>query len=147
VTSVQTAAPALLLYDGLCGFCNGTVQWLLKHDQRDRFRFAPQQSALAEAVLLRHGINREAALSDNSVFLVLDRDTAQEKLLARSDVTVQALLLLGGSWSILGRLLQAVPKFLRDRAYTLVARNRFRFAGKYEVCPVPAAAQREKFVG
>ena len=123
------------------------MQWLLKHDQRDRFRFAPQQSALAEAVLLRHGINREAALSDNSVFLVLDRDTAQEKLLARSDVTVQALLLLGGSWSILGRLLQAVPKFLRDRAYTLVARNRFRFAGKYEVCPVPAAAQREKFVG
>ena len=97
--------------------------------------------------MLRHGINREAALSDNSVFLVLDRDTAQEKLLARSDVTVQALLLLGGSWSILGRLLQAVPKFLRDRAYTLVARNRFRFAGKYEVCPVPAAAQREKFVG
>jgi len=146
---------ALMLYDGLCGFCNGSVRWVARRDRRDRFRFAPQESALGQAVLARHGVDREAMLADNSVYLVLDYDvdydaeigSSNERLLARSDVTVKVLLLLGGFWGFWGKLLRAVPKSLRDGVYTLVARNRFRFAGRYDTCPLPTPTERAKFVG
>ncbi len=140
-------AGSILIYDGLCGFCNRTVQWLLKRDKANQFRFAPQQSRWAEAALLRHGINRDAMLAQNSVYLVLNPNSAQERVLLRSDVTVYSLLLLGGVWKFLGRWLQIVPRFVRDAAYSLIARNRLRLGGKYEVCPLPTAADREKFVG
>src|SRR5271170_7802033 len=96
---------ALMLYDGLCGFCNGTIRWVAKRDWRDRFRFAPQQTELAGAVLARHGIDKERTLSDNSVYLVLDYDSPKEQVLTRSDVTVHTLLLLGGGWRLLGQIL------------------------------------------
>ena len=137
---------ALMLYDGLCGFCNWSVRWVIKRDRHDRFRFAPQQSALAEAVLSRHGVDPKAMIAANSVFLVLGYDLPGEQLLCRSDVTVQVLRLLGGGWELLGRLLGAVPRFLRDACYTLVAQIRFRIAGRYDRCPLPSVAERAKFL-
>lgn len=139
--------PALVLYDGLCGFCHGTVQWLLKHDKRDEFRFTPQQSKLAQEVLLRHGLNRAAAVKNNSVYLVVNPASATEQLWQRSDFMVQALLILGGFWKVLGRLLQIMPRFVRDAGYRLVAHNRYRIAGRFTSCPIPSAAQRAKFSG
>jgi len=141
------AVPVLLLYDGLCGFCNGTVQWLLKHDKSDRFRFAAQQSGVAAEILLRHGIDRDQMLQANSVYLVLDQGTGDERVLQRSDVTIRSLEILGGFWKFLGQCLQIVPKAMRDSAYNLIARNRFRLAGRYDECPLPAPAERLKFLG
>jgi predicted DCC family thiol-disulfide oxidoreductase YuxK len=138
---------AILIYDGLCGFCNQTVQRILKRDRFDRFRFAAQQSHWAEEVLLRHGIDRDAMLRQNSVYLVLNPNSPEERVVLRSDVMINALLLLGGVWRVVGRCLQLVPRFVRDAGYTLVARNRFRLSRKYEVCPLPTAADRKKFVG
>jgi predicted DCC family thiol-disulfide oxidoreductase YuxK len=140
------SSTALMLYDGLCGFCNWSVRWVIKRDRHDRFRFAPQQSALAEAVLARHGVDQRAMLAANSVYLVLGYNLAAEQLLCRSDVTVQVLRLLGGGWELLGRLLGAVPRFLRDACYTLVAQIRFRIAGRYNSCPLPSVAERAKFL-
>jgi predicted DCC family thiol-disulfide oxidoreductase YuxK len=139
-------SPVLMLYDGLCGFCNWSVRWVIKRDRHDRFRFVPQQSALAEAILARHGIGREAMLSANSVYLVVGYDRPGEQLLCQSDVTVQVLRLLGGGWELAGRLLGAVPRFLRDGVYSLVARIRFHIAGRYQSCPLPSAAERAKFL-
>jgi predicted DCC family thiol-disulfide oxidoreductase YuxK len=138
---------AVMLYDGLCGVCNTAVQWVIKHDHADRFRFAPQQSALAAAILSRHGIDHEAMLKSNSVYLVLDSGTGHERLLTQSDVTVNLLLMLGGRWRVLGKMLRAVPRFVRNAAYRMFARNRYRLAGQYEVCPVPSEAEQMKFVG
>jgi predicted DCC family thiol-disulfide oxidoreductase YuxK len=139
-------AKALMLYDGLCGFCNWTVRWIIERDRHDRFRFAPQQSAIAEAVLARHGVGPRAMAAADSVFLILGYDLPSEKLLCRSDVGVQVLRLLGGGWEILGRLLGAVPRFLRDFGYSLFARIRYRVAGRYDSCPLPSAAERAKFL-
>ena len=96
---------------------------------------------------MRHGINREAMILQNSIYLVLHPNSPQERLLLRSDVTVHSLLLLGRAWKVLGRCLEIVPQFVRDAGYTLMARNRFRLAGKYEACPLPAAKDRGKFLG
>jgi predicted DCC family thiol-disulfide oxidoreductase YuxK len=138
--------PALMLYDGLCGFCNWSVRWVIKRDRHDRFRFAPLQSALAEVVFARHGIDPQAMLAANTVYLVLGYDLPGEQLLCRSDVTVQVLRLLGGGWELVGRLLGAVPRFMRDGVYGLIARIRFRIAGRYDSCPLPSVAERAKFL-
>jgi predicted DCC family thiol-disulfide oxidoreductase YuxK len=135
-----------MLYDGLCGVCNRMVRFVMRRDRRDRIRFAPQQSALAEAALARHGVDRAAMIADNSVYLLLDFGFPQERLLRRSDVPANLLMLVGGVWGVLGRVLRAMPRFVRDGAYTLFARNRFRFSERYESCPLPSAAERAKFL-
>ena len=137
---------ALMLYDGLCGLCHRSVQWVIRHDDADRFRFAPQQSALAAQFLARCGVDRESMLKSNSVYMVLNAGTAQERLLAQSDVAVNVLLLLGGRWRFLGKLLRAIPSFARNAAYRLFARNRYRVTRQYEVCPLPQEAERMKFL-
>ncbi len=137
----------LMLFDGLCGLCNDAVLWVIKHDHSDRFRFAPQQSDLAAAILARHGIDREATLANNTVYLVLNPGSQHEQLLTQSDVTVNLLLLLGGRRRIWGNMLRAVPRSARNAAYGLFARNRYRLTGRYEVCPLPTEAERVKFVG
>ncbi len=143
---ITAPPPALMLYDGVCGICNGVVRFAMKRDREDRLRFAPQQSTLAETVLARHGLDREAMLAGNSVYLALNYGSAREALLTQSDVTVNMLLLLGGGWRLLGRTLRLVPKPLRDWAYRVFARNRFRFSARYESCPLPAPAERAKFL-
>ena len=135
-----------LLYDGLCALCNDVVRFLIKHDKKDQLRFAPQQSELAEAILNRHGIDKEAALRENSVYLILNPNTPEEKLLTRSDVIVTFLKILGGSWAIAGQLLHFIPKPLRDAAYSLFARNRHRVTRKYETCPIPPPEVRHRFL-
>src|ERR1700691_5326917 len=147
VLSEQVNGRALMLFDGLCGFCNRAVQWVVRRDHADRFRFVPQQSALAASILSRHGIDREAMLQSNSVYLVLDAGSEHERLLTQSDVTVNMLLILGGRWWVWGKMLSAVPRFARNAAYRMFARNRYRLTAQYEVCPLPAEAQRMKFVG
>jgi predicted DCC family thiol-disulfide oxidoreductase YuxK len=137
----------LMLFDGLCGLCNDAVLWVIKNDHSDHFRFAPQQSDLAAAILARHGIDREATLASNTVYLVLNAGSEQERLLTQSDVTVNLLLLLGGRRRIWGNMLRAVPRSARNAAYGLFARNRYRLTGRYEVCPLPTEAERMKFVG
>jgi predicted DCC family thiol-disulfide oxidoreductase YuxK len=137
---------ALMLYDGLCGFCNRAVQWVIKHDHADRFRFAPQQSSLAATLFAQSGIDRESMLASNSVYLVLNAGSPAQKLLRQSDVTVNLLLLLGGRWRILGRILQTVPPFLRNAGYGLFARNRYRLGGRNDQCPIPTQAQQIKFL-
>jgi len=147
MAGVPMEGRALMLYDGLCGLCNHAVQWVIRHDHADRFRFAPQQSPLAASIFGRHGIDQEAMLKSNSVYLVLDVGSANERLLRQSDVTIHMLLQLSGRWRVLGYLLRAVPSLVRNAAYRLFARNRYRLTSRYEVCPLPAAADRMKFIG
>jgi predicted DCC family thiol-disulfide oxidoreductase YuxK len=144
--SEQVGSRALMLFDGLCGLCNSAVRWVTQHDHADRFRFAPLQSKMTAVILRRHGIDREAVLKGNTVYLVLDAGTERERLLTQSNVTVNMLLLLGGRWRALGYLLRAVPTFVRNAAYGLFARHRYRLTGRYEVCPLPTEAERMKFL-
>jgi predicted DCC family thiol-disulfide oxidoreductase YuxK len=143
----QVRGRPLMLYDGMCGMCNHAVLRVIRRDQADRFRFAPQQSPLAQAILSRHGIDRETLLDNNTIYLVLDAGSHRERLLERSDVWVKTLLVLGGRWRILGYVLRAVPSFARDAVYRLIAGNRHRLSRRSEVCPLPTEAERMKFLG
>jgi len=86
-------------------------------------------------------------LKNNSVYLVLDFGSDNERLLVKSDVTVNLLLCVGGRFRVLGYLLRATPAFIRNGAYELFARNRYWLTGRYAVCPLPTDLERSKFLG
>jgi predicted DCC family thiol-disulfide oxidoreductase YuxK len=132
----------IVLYDGVCGLCNRLNQFLLKRDRNDRLRFVSLQSDLARKILERHG----ADPSDlDTVYVVEDYDTPSERLLKRSNAILRALEVLGGIWklSVAGKVL---PRPLRDLFYKVVATNRYRVFGKYEVCMMPDPKYRKKFL-
>lgn len=132
----------IIFYDGVCGLCNRLVQFVLRHDKRDYFRFAALQSNLARSTLQRH--DRDAEDLD-TVYVVVQYDQPTERLLARSDAILFLLKQLGGIWRVaaLGKVL---PRPVRDSIYGLVARNRYRVFGKSESCMLPAPKHRAKFL-
>jgi predicted DCC family thiol-disulfide oxidoreductase YuxK len=134
----------VLLYDGVCGLCNRFVEFTLRHDRRDVFRFAALQSELAGRVLGRHG---ESASDLNGVYVVLDLQEVEERLLRRSSAVIYLLRALGGRWRVLAEVYGVLPQRVRDVLYEWVARTRYRVFGKLEACPVPEAGVREKFLG
>ncbi len=133
----------ILLYDGVCGLCNRSVQFILRHDRAGVFRFASLQSNLAASILTRHGLQPERL---DTVYLVLHYESPGESLLARSDAVVSVLKRLGGIWGPLGIVFNIFPRALRDWMYRLVARHRYQMFGKYDACPVPTAETRARFL-
>lgn len=132
----------IFLYDGVCGLCTRSVQFILRHDPAEKFRFAPLQSAFARSVLARHGANTADL---DTVYVVLNRDQ-NESLLERSDAIIFVLRELGSFWRITGWLLRCLPRGLRDCLYSWIARNRYRVFGRYETCPVPKEGDKARFL-
>ncbi len=132
----------ILLFDGVCGLCNGLVKFVLKRDRTGRIRFAPLQGKAAAEILARHGKDPRDL---DTVYLVLDPFTPQERLLVKGRAICTLLQRLGGVWTIpaLGRFL---PRALVDFFYDVVAKNRYRWFGKLEACPVPTKEQLARFL-
>jgi predicted DCC family thiol-disulfide oxidoreductase YuxK len=140
---VPPSANPVLLYDGVCGLCNRLVQFTLRHDDRDRFRFAALQSPLASRLLDRHGAS---AADLDTFYIATNFDQAGEQLLTRSDAAVFVLHELGGGWRVLGAIFRVLPRALRDAVYNLIARNRYKVFGKFDSCPLPDPRHRHKFL-
>jgi predicted DCC family thiol-disulfide oxidoreductase YuxK len=140
---------AVLFYDGLCGFCDGSVRWMLRrthaNDRNHRLYFAPQQSALAHSIFARYGVERQ--IPDSTLLLLIHPRTSQERLLMQSDAVMQAYILLGGPWRIAASVLGITPRPLRDAIYRLIARNRHEIAGKLTECRIPTPVERSRFLG
>ncbi len=133
----ERGAHPILLFDGVCNLCHGSVRFLLDRDRKARFRFAPLQSEIGRALLARFDL--DAAALDTVV--LIDADGAH----ARSDAALRCARLLGAPWSW-SWLLSAVPRPLRDAAYEFVARHRYRWFGKKDACPIPRPEWRARFL-
>ena len=130
----------MLLYDGTCGFCAGSVQFVLRHEGRHRsLRFATLDGPLGDAA-------RRARPELTGVDSVIWLEPAAGRVLVRSEAALAVAAYLGGPWRALAALGRLVPRRLRDAAYDLVARNRYRIAGRLDACPVPSPEQRGRFV-
>jgi predicted DCC family thiol-disulfide oxidoreductase YuxK len=138
----KTSNP-IILYDGVCALCNRLVQFVIKRDRRDRFRFASLQSDFATKLLHRHGVARQSL---DTFYLVLDHGEPGERLMGRSDAAISLAQEIGGVWAALGVLLQLLPRRLRDWGYNAIARNRYRIFGKYDACMLPDEKYRHKFL-
>ena len=137
------AAPGpVLLYDGLCGFCNGTVRFILARDHAGAMRFAPLQGAFAREVLARH----PELTGVDSLVLVEGRGAkGEERVAVRSEAALRIAGYLGGGWRVAAAL-RVVPRALRDWCYDRFASVRYRLFGKFAACPVPAPDVRARFL-
>ncbi len=138
---VETSVGApVLLYDGVCGFCNKTVQMILDRDRRGLMRFAALQSDYGRAVVARHPELRGV---DSVVYV--EPAAGGERVYVRSDAALKVASYLGGLWKVL-LAARLVPRVLRDYFYDLFARNRYRFFGKYDACLLPPPEVRARFL-
>ena len=137
-----TPEPELvLLYDGVCAFCNRSVQEVLRHDRTGTMKFAPLQGEFAAGVLGRH-----PKLKGLDSLVLVERTGGGERVHYYSDAALRVARYLGGWFAPLALLGVAVPRPLRDLFYRLFARFRYRVFGKYEACMLPAAAVRKRFL-
>lgn len=132
----------LVLYDGVCGLCNRVVQFLLRHDHRRVFSFASLQSSVGHSMAKQRS---EHADGLTSFYVVADYRTPTSRVFTRSDAVLFVAGELGWPWKAM-RFMRVVPKGIRDRAYGLVARTRYRIFGRYEHCLVPRPEFRSRFV-
>lgn len=130
-------AGAIIVFDGVCVLCNGWVDFLLKHDRRAIHRFAAMQSAAGRALLIDHGLDPD----DPASLLLLDADGAHTD----SDAIVRVIAGLGGLWRA-ARIFRLLPRALRDVLYRNLARNRYRWFGRQDVCRMPDPEQRHRFI-
>ena len=132
----------LIFFDGVCGLCNRSVQFVLDRDKAGLFYYASLQSGFASHTLAKYGDN-PADL--DSIRVLSDYQTAKEKLYTRSDAALFVLRQLGGWQSAFGHL-TFIPAFIRDAVYKFVALIRYRLFGKYDSCRLPDPQTRSRFI-
>lgn len=132
-----------MLYDGECGFCDRTIQLVLRKDKKGLFRFAPLQCDFAKEAAKRHG--HDAGKLD-TICLILNEGSSSEKMLVKGRAVVRILRELGGLWRAVSGV-GMLPTFLLDFGYTLFANSRYRLFGRLQACRMPTPDQRDRFVG
>ena len=128
----------IVLFDGVCNLCNGSVQFILQRDPAGKFRFASLQSDLAQRLLTERGLDPKALDS----VVVIDGG----RLYRESDAALRIARDMRGAWKTL-TVFRVIPRPLRDWAYRLIARNRYRWFGKSETCWLPTPELRGRFLG
>jgi predicted DCC family thiol-disulfide oxidoreductase YuxK len=139
---MQATDGPLLIYDGDCGLCDHTVQWVLSHDRVGRIRFAALQGETAAPILETHGLKPKDGEDFDTMVLVGPGDAVR----VRSRAVLGLLVHFGGFWRFLGHLGRLVPRFIADAVYRLVARNRHRLFAPPDVCRVPKPDERARFL-
>lgn len=127
----------VIIFDGECIFCSGWVNFVLRHDRKGRYRFITAQSAPGEALYRHYGLDSR----DYETNILLENGTAYFK----SEGSLRMAAGLGLPWS-LAAAFRILPLFLRDPLYELIARNRYRIAGRRSSCFVPSAEHRARFI-
>jgi predicted DCC family thiol-disulfide oxidoreductase YuxK len=132
----------LVLYDGVCGLCSSLLQFLLTHDRRGVFAFASLQSQTGRTVVEHFG-GDPADLT--SFYVLANYRTDRSRTLARSKAALFVAGQLGWPWraAVFARVL---PGSVLDRAYDVIARNRYRVFGRFAQCLAPRPEFRSRFI-
>ncbi len=128
----------IILFDGVCNLCNGAVNFVIKCDKKDLFRFAALQSEVGEKLVAERNIDTSKIDS----IILIDPEVAYY---TKSTAALKIAASFGGIWTLVN-VLNLIPNWLRDIVYDLVARYRYRWFGKKDQCMVPTAELREKFL-
>jgi predicted DCC family thiol-disulfide oxidoreductase YuxK len=132
----EAAMSSTVFFDGVCGLCNASVDFILRHDRRGVFRVSPLQGETARFTL-------PESLRERLDTLVLQNE---DGMYVRSAAVVRILWGLSGLWPIAGWLLWLIPWPLRDWGYRIVSANRIRWFGAKETCRIPTPEERERFL-
>jgi predicted DCC family thiol-disulfide oxidoreductase YuxK len=132
----NATSPPVVLFDGVCKLCNGSVNFILPRDSKGRLKLAPLQSDYARAVLKEHGKNPDAL---NSMMLL-----EGERLTVKSTAVIRISKYLGGAWPLC-MIALIIPPFIRNFVYDIIAKNRYRWFGKFDTCRLPEAGLEDRF--
>lgn len=127
----------IILFDGVCNFCNRTVKLIIKHDKADKFHFAQLQSDFAKELLSKQGLDHNALSS----VLLIEGDHVYTK----SDAVIRIAHQLSG-WPTIFSYSNWVPKPIRNFFYDLIATYRYRLFGKQDNCIIPDKKIQDKFL-
>jgi predicted DCC family thiol-disulfide oxidoreductase YuxK len=127
----------IVLFDGVCNLCNGLVQFLIKRDPQEQFRFASLQSEVGASLLETYGFSPQQR---DTVVVIADG-----KAYGRSDAALKIARRLGGAWQVFN-IFRLMPRPMRDVLYDLVAARRYRWFGQKEQCMVPSPENRTRFL-
>ena len=130
----------LICFDGHCLLCNLWVDFLIKRDRKNVFTFTSIQSNGGRNALLKHGYS-ESKLEDTDSIVVLKAD----QISIRSDAAIEILVALGGIYKI-SELLKLIPPSLRNLVYDTVAKRRYRWFGRRDICRIPSPEESHKFL-
>ena len=133
----MTTSRAIVLFDGVCNFCNASVNFLIDRDLEGRFVFGALQSEEGLAALKEHGL--EDGYFDSIV--LIDGDN----VLTASDAVLEISRSMSGAWPLL-RVFRIVPRSIRDAVYNWIARNRYAWFGKQDTCRMPTPEYRARFL-
>ena len=127
----------IIFFDGICNLCNASVDFVMRHDKRQRFKFASLQSEIAKDVLLGKGINL-----DDLESIVLYRNG---QIIQKSNAVLSIAWTLGFPFC-LGYVFKLIPRFLRNYVYDVIARNRYKWFGKKSSCRLPTPEEQNRFL-
>jgi len=128
----------VILFDGVCNLCNSSINFVIKHDPKDLFRYASLQSDLGKSLMDKHHINPEKV---DSIILI-----SQDNAYTKSSAALRIARYLSGGYSLLVIFI-IIPVFLRNLVYDYIARNRYKWYGKKESCMIPTPELKSKFLG
>jgi predicted DCC family thiol-disulfide oxidoreductase YuxK len=128
----------VLVFDRVCVLCSHWVSFVLKHDRAGLYKFAAMQSPSGRALLIDHGIDPDDPMS----FLLLEEEFGYTD----TDAIIRVLRNFGGVWRIAAAMMRATPRWIRDRAYRWLARNRYRLFGRSDAFWVPTSVTADRFI-
>ncbi len=128
----------LILFDGVCNLCNAAIQYVIKHDKNDLFRYAPLQSEIGKAVIVRFNIDMKKT---DSILLYSE----ENGLSVKSSAALKVAKHLGFPRNLMV-VFFIVPTFIRNWVYDYIAKNRYQWYGKKEECMIPTPELKAKFL-
>jgi predicted DCC family thiol-disulfide oxidoreductase YuxK len=140
--ATQEAGRHLILYDGVCGLCNKWVAQIMPRDPKAKFYFASLQSELGRSLLTRFGKNPDVL---DTIYVLVDYRATSPRILARSRAALFVIARLDSPWRFL-KIFEVLPTFILDAGYSLIARYRYRFFGRYDRCLMPSAEFASRFI-
>jgi predicted DCC family thiol-disulfide oxidoreductase YuxK len=127
----------IILFDGVCNLCNGSVQFVLLRDKVGYFKFASLQSEAGQALLEKYKLPKD----DYNSFILVEGD----RVFSKSTAALRVARKLQGPWKML-YVFNIIPAFIRDMVYSLIAKNRYRIFGKRETCMLPRPEWKGRFL-
>ena len=133
----ETTSRHIVIFDGVCNFCNGSVNFIIKRDPGAVFAFTPRQHQCGQALIQKYKVPELAA---DAILLI-----KHGRYYQRTDAVLEIAKDISGLWFLL-LVFKIVPRPLRDYFYNLFARNRYQLFGKRASCMIPAADVRSRFI-
>jgi predicted DCC family thiol-disulfide oxidoreductase YuxK len=138
----EVASAHLVLYDGVCGLCQGLVQFVLTHERARTFDFASLQSATGRRLVGAAGGNPDDL---TTFYVVANYRVTDARVVSKGRAALFIARALGWPWRTLA-LFGVLPTALLDAVYDVVARNRYRLFGRRDECFIPQGEYRDRFV-